>query len=154
MCKIVLLANGFVWKCASHLGNGDHPIFFCFKNIANINKLTQTVGQRPPESWPRRVHRHIRLCSTRKEFVRWTRRVILKLLAKGYNGHRLKKICENQLHKVRYRYGMKTVEGIQKQIWDQIIIWSRVSFSHNEHSKGIATTLTSDHFNTATKQTT
>ena len=68
------------------------------------------------------IHRHIRLCSTRKEFVRWTRRVILKLLAKGYNGHRLKKICENQLHKVRYRYGMKTVEGIQKQIWDQIII--------------------------------
>ena len=52
MCKIVLLANGFVWKCASHLENGDPHICFCFKNTANINTLTQTALQRGPGPGP------------------------------------------------------------------------------------------------------
>ena len=66
------------------------------------------------------IHRFIYLCSTREEFIYWTRKVIDKLLTKGYNPTRLQTISHRQLQKARYRYGMRTMEGVQLQIWNNM----------------------------------
>ena len=63
----------------------------------------------------------MRLCSTKRAFVQQTRKIIIKLLNKGYAIDKLRKITSQYLHTVRYRYGMNTVEGLVKKTWAQIL---------------------------------
>ena len=67
------------------------------------------------------LHRHARLCSTKDEFIYWSRKVNRKLLAKGYNIERLKNISLNYLKTIRYRYGMKTPQGLQADLWRNLV---------------------------------